>query len=40
VGARWQARVSAEGRCGWGSWRRGWGVDGVVDGGQELVVLD
>jgi len=40
VGARWQARVSAEGELWLGELAERRGVDGVVDGGQELVVLD
>ena len=40
VGAMWQARVSAEGEMWLGGLAEGRGVDGVVDGGRELVVLD
>ena len=40
VGAGWQARVSAEGEMWLGELAEGRGVDGVVDGEQELVMLD
>ena len=40
VGAGWQARVSAEGEMWLGELAERRVVDGVVDGGKELVVLD
>ena len=40
VGDGWQARVSAEGEMWLGELAEGRGVDGVVDGGHEIVMLD